>query len=329
MSATLKPTSLLCWGWIIKRLLFIVFFFTLSPSFAAPVDHYRGVDATNIYIATKWDQINRSVDMFFTNQESKEGDKKSSILVYASAYKKEGQKVEPEVDFQFKISLPNTTKNLKIIIEKQQDEISDALTDSSVSNSKSLSKDGKFTDKRDNQYTAGANVLLKQTKDFISSINFGIRLDMPLNPYAKLDLQKTIKGSFLDVALSQKFILYRQEGFQEISQATLTKKWNKTFQNDFINSLVWTKETGKFALRHNLILTQTINARKGLSYSVGANAQFTPTYYYNSYDASVSYRQLLHKDWLYGTWTVGADFVKENHFTDEKFVQVRVDIFFR
>ncbi len=291
--------------------------------------HYKDVDATNAYIATKWDQINRSVDMFFTNEPAKTDDSKSSILLYVSSYKKEGQKHENDIDFQFKISLPNTSKKLKIIIEKQQDEITNALTDPSVSNNRSISKDGRLSDKQQSNYTAGASFLLRQTQDFLSSISFGIRIDIPLNPYAKVDLQKTYPTKWVNFTLSQKLILYRQEGFEEVSQLSLTRKWNKTFQTDFNHALVWSHETGKFALRHSLVLTQTINARKGFAYSVGANAKFSPTYYYNSYDASISYRQLLHKDWLFGTWTAGADFMKENRFNDEKFVQVRADIFFK
>lgn len=304
--------------------------FLSAPSWAQKPDHYKDVDATNTYIATKWDQINRSVDLFFTNQPVKQEEQKSSILVYLSSYKKEGQKIENDVDFQFKISLPNTSKKLKIVVEKQQDEITNALTDSSVSNNRSLSKNGRLTDKQDdNRYTAGASFLLDKTQDFLSSLSFGIRISMPLNPYVKADLQKTYQLSWVNIGLSQKLILYRQEGFEEVSQVSFTKKWNQTYQTDFTNALVWTHETGKFALRHALVLTQTINSRKGLAYSVGANAKFTPTYYYNSYDTSVSYRQLLHKDWLFGTWTVGADFIKENHFNDDKFVQVRADIFFK
>lgn len=214
-------------------------------------------------------------------------------------------------------------------MERQQDEISNALSDSAVANSRSLSKNGRITEKRTSSYTAGASFLLDQSKNVLSSLSFGIKLDMPLNPFTKFDIQKVYPLSWIDLTLSQKLILYRQEGFEEISQFSLRRKWNQTFQTTLANSLVWTNETGKFALRHALELTQALNSKKGFTYSLGANAKFTPTYYYNKYDTSVSYYQLLHKDWLYATWTVGADFIKENRFRDEKFAQIRVDVFFR
>lgn len=249
-------------------------------------------------------------------------------MVYSSFYKKEGQSIDTEYDFQIKIDLPNTTRKLKIVIEKQQDEISNAISDSSVSRNKSASRDGKAPAKRQTHYTAGANLVLKQSEYFASLLHFGIRLDMPLNPVVKIDLQKEINTKHMKIGLSQKIIYYRQEGLQEISQLTLTKKFNNKLQLDFINSLVWSEETDYLIFRNNFILYQSLGHEKGISYSVGANTMFHP-HRFDSFDTSISYRQLIYKDWLYSTWTIGADFFKVNDYKDEKFVQFRFDLFFK
>ena len=289
----------------------------------------RNIDATNQYIATKWDQINRNVDLFFTGETTKITDNKSSIFVYASTYKREGEKIINKFDFQLKFDFPNTTKKLKIVIEKEQDDISNALSDSSVSTNKELTKNGKIVNKTSNNYTAGANYLLSQTNYYRSFIHFGIRLDMPLNPNLKLDLLKDYKLNSINIGLLQKFIYYRQEGFQTISQLALSKKLTKKLQTDFVNSIVWSDESDEFVLRHNLLLYHNIGKEKTLTYSIGANAKFSPHYYYNNFDTSISYRQLLYHDWFYGTFTYGIDFPKYNHFHQKQFLQFRVDIFFR
>ena len=289
----------------------------------------ENIDASNKYIATKWDQFNRSVDTFFTNKISHAGDNKSSIFAYTSFYSKEGQGIQTEFDFQLKLDLPNTTKKLKIIIEKQQDEISNALNDNSIANNRSSSKEGKNQRKKETHYTAGVNYLLSRSEYFVTFVHFGIRLDMPLNPSLKVDLQKNFETSLINIGLSQKVIIYRQEGLQEVSQLTLNKKVNETIQTDLVNSLVWTDETDLLVLRNNFIVSQDLGNEKGLYYSIGANARFSPKFYYDSYDASISYRQLLHKDWLYGTLTLGADFPKVSNFDDEKFVQFRIDMYFK
>lgn len=290
------------------------------------------IDATNQYIASRWDQFNRSVDTFFTNKSSP-AKNKSSIFVYSTFYKQEGDPIDTQYDFQLRIDLPNTSKKLKIIIEKEQDDISNVLNDKTVINKKAITATAKGGARtlgtKDNRYTAGAKMLLSQSKYFVSFIHFGIRLDMPLNPSAKIDMKKDLKFKHFNIGLSQKFNMYRQEGLQEISQVVFNKVLTETLQTDLVNSLVWSEETDRFDLRNSLVFSQNLGDEKGISYSIGANAKFSPTYYYDSYDTSISYRQLLYRDWLYGTLSVGANFPKASNFNDEKFVQIRFDIFFR
>lgn len=69
---------------------------------------------------------------------------------------------------------------------------------------------------------------------------------MPSNPNLKLDLVKDYKTNFMNIGLSQKFIYYRQEGFQNISQLSLNKKLTEKLQTDFVNSIVWSDETDEF-----------------------------------------------------------------------------------
>ena len=267
--------------------------------------------------------------MFFTNKNSHTDDNKSSVFVYGSVYKKEGQAFDNKYDFQLKFDLPYTTKKLKIVIEKEQDEFSNAISDPAVTTTKTTTKDGRVVTKRDTHYEAGANFFLKQTKYFVSFVHFGIRLDMPLNPSLKLDIQKDFKAKYFNVSLLEKVIYYRQEGLQNVSQMILNKRLSKTLQADFGNSLVWSDETDELIFRHSFTLYHEVGEEKVFSYAIGANAKFKPGYYYDSYDASISYRQRIFSNWLYATWTIGADFPKVSHFKDEKFAQFRIDMFFK
>lgn len=293
----------------------------------AAVTPDESIAATNKYIANQWDYLNRSVDTFFTNKTSPLKNR-SSIFLSLTATKTESQKPARDVDFKLRFDLPNTTSNLKIIIEKQQDDIGNALSDNSVSSSKSIQKNGRPISQKDSQYTAGANILLKNKNLFMSQLKFGIKIDMPINPSLKLDLNKEYKLNALNVFLLQKFLFYRQEGFQEISQISFQRKINEKFQIDQVNSLVWADENDDFLLRNSVILTQNLAKEKSLTYSIGANARLSPTYYYESYDTSISYSQRLYQDWLFSSFTVGANFPKGENFNDIKFVQMKLDIFF-
>jgi hypothetical protein len=316
-------------GLVIKFLIFFLLLVTTHSALSETIGRVgRDIDVTNEYIANQWDQINRSIDSFFSNQVIKNSQNQSSLFFNSTFTKSERSALQKQYDFQLKIDLPNTTKKLKIVIEKQPDDISNVLSDAAISNKKNINQSIGVSSQKA-KYTAGVNYLLTKSKYFVSFIHTGIRVDLPLNPYFKIDLHKTIVFEDVNISFLQKFLLYRQEGFQEISQILFTKKINQNLQADLVNALVWTDETDAFALRNNFALTQDLGDEKNITYSVGANAKLSPTFFYDSYDTSVSYRQLIYKNWLYGTFSVGANFPKSNHFKDEKFVQIRIDLYFK
>jgi hypothetical protein len=314
----------------------LISFFIVSSSFAKTfatedsLEEEDNADRANKFVASEWRLFNRNVDTFFSNQKYLVGENKSSIFAYTSFYKNEGGKIETDFNIQMKFDLPRTTKRLKIIVEKEQNEIRKALSDENVTrNVKNTTIGTRYSSVSDSRYTAGANYLLPKLKYFSSLIKFGIRLDMPINPFVKLNMQKDFKLDFVDINLSQNFIEYRQEGFQEISQLAFEKKINETFHAEQMNSLVWSDETDAFDLRNSVSLYQNLGDERGLTYALGANAKLSPSVYYESYDASVSYRQLIYSKWLYGTFTVGQSYPKSDHFIAEDFAQVRLEMFFR
>lgn len=300
----------------------------LQPIFAEDGIISEGeIDNSNQLIARKWGQLNRSVDMFFSNQSATNRQSNSHIKAYSNFYKKEGQLIASEYNFEIRIDLPNTAKRLKIVIEKQQNDIADALSDYSLRNKSSLKSSKVKNSQVEKSYTAGA-IFLNQYQYFASLVKLGIRLDMPLNPFAKLELSKNINTKYMAIEFMQKFLYYRQAGLQEISQIIFNKNFNENFQLDFINSIVWSEETDYFNVRNSFILYHNLGDTKGLSYSIGANSRLNP-YRYESFDTSVSYRQALYKDWLYATWSIGADFPKINNYKNEKIIQFKIDIYFK
>lgn len=287
-------------------------------------------EETGKMISSEWRLFNRNIDSFFSNQRYLVGENKSNIFISTTFHKAEGSNIETDFDLQMRFDLPRTTKKLKVVVEREQNEIKKALTDENVTRSKRRTKiTSRYSSVGENKYTAGVDYLIPKLKYFRSLIKVGFRIDMPINPFLKLNMQKEFKTEYVDIDLMQTFLLYRQAGFQEISQVAFNRKINETFNLEQLNSLVWTDEKDIFELRHSLTLYHHLSEEKGFSYAIGANARFTPSYHYDNYDASAGYRQMLFGKWLFGTFTVGADFAKSNRWDDQKFVQLRFEAFFK
>ncbi|MBI2521324.1 MAG: hypothetical protein HYV97_12955 [Bdellovibrio sp.] len=244
-------------------------------------------------------------------------------MAYYSIYKKESIKPEYNFDLKIKVHLPSTTKRMKIVIEKERDEILESTNSDAVN-----ARTGETTPTKSN-YVAGLNYILSSSPYYETFLDLGMKILLPLDPFAKFRIQKNVITSYVNISAAQKFIYYRQDGFQEISQLSFSRKFNPTFQTEQANSLSWEDKTDTFILRNSLTLNQNITDKKTMSYSIGANARLSPVLHYYSYDCAISYRQLIHSKWLYASLAIGADFPKDHDFQMEKFILGRVEVFFR
>lgn len=297
-----------------------------STAIFAEVSLEKKVKQNNKYIASRWRLLNYQVDAFFSNKEYNLQDNESSISAHALTFKKEGNKWRNEFNFKAKIHLPATTNNLKLVIEQDQDDIKKAMSDEHFESDSSQAI--KSPQNSNERYSAAVSYLLKNTREFTGTLKFGLRIDMPLNPSVKANFNKLIQLSKFSLELSQDFILYRQEGFSEITSANLSRTWSEKFRTDLVNTVAWSNKTSIFLLRNNFLAYYDLGDDKTLSYSLGANAKFKPVLHYDSYDTSLSYRQSIYDDWLYGSFTVGAEFLKSEEFRMENFVQLKLDMFF-
>ncbi len=285
------------------------------------------VDKTQRYISGQWTGLNYSVDSYFSNTDYKKQENKSHILAYAGAYKAESKTPEYNYDILIKVHLPKTSKRIKFVFEREREDIDRSMNSEAENMRREYTKNGGR--KEYTSYIAGLSYSLLKSKFFETNFDIGFKILLPVNPYSKLYFQKKITGKYLDVLISQGFILYRQEGFREVSQISFDKKLSNVFAINQANSLAWSDEDDTFEVRNALALDQKISSRKSLSYGVGASASLSPTYYYYNYDTSVSYRQLVHKDWLFGNLITGFNFPKEQNFQREWFIGGKVEVFFK
>lgn len=297
------------------------------PTLYAQMDIEKKFEESNQFIASRWRLINYNLDSFFSNNLYDPEKNQSNISVYLTSFKKEGKKIENEVDFRARLHLPEISKNLRLVIEKDQDEIKKAMTDENITaDSENLKTVSPTPSER---YSAALTYLLKSTADFNSAVKFGLRFEMPLNPSIKTNINKLLLYDYFSLELAQNFILYRQEGFSEISSVNISRSWNKDLRTDLVNSLAWTNETAHFILRNNFLLYYNLSDSKALAYSLAANAKLSPVLHYDSYDTSLNYRQRIKENWLFASIGVGAEFIKMNNFSMEKFIQARLEIHFK
>lgn len=277
------------------------------------------IDDTQRFISDFWVGINYNMDSFFSDQEYNRKENKSRILAYYEVYKHESSKTQKLFDIKIKVHFPKLSKRLSVTVEKERDEILESRTNQ-ASKSQATSR---------SDYTASVNYEFSKTPLLNTKLSTGFRFTLPLDPFAKLKFYKDFQTKIIDIHFEQMFIFYRQDYLREYTQLSFSKKINDNLSISQTNTLSWTDSDDEFFMRNSLSLGQRIDDKKGLTYSIGANAEFDPTYYYNSYDASIGYHQRLYKDWFFGSLSVGTDFQRSSDWEMSHFFVVRTEVLFK
>ncbi len=276
------------------------------------------INRTHKFISSHWVDLNYDFDVYFSDNKYKRSKNKSKLVASYEVYKHEDSDFQNAFDFKIRIHLPNISKRLSIVFEKERDRIVESRSNTAT---RSQANDN-------NNYNAGVSYLVHKSKFWKTSFDTGIRLTLPLNPFAKFKAYHETKFSFINIYLGQEVIFYRHEGLRELTQIHFSKKINDKFHISQNNVLSWTDDTDDFVLRNALNLSHRIDHKRTLSYNTGANAYLSPSYYYYRYDASITYHRLLYKKWLYGNFSVGAEFNKKNDFEMKNFALIRFDVLF-
>ena len=182
------------------------------------------IDETQSFISSAWKEMNYSIDSYFADEKYKKSKNRSWIKASYLLFKKESSDLNSVFDIRTRLHFPRVSKKLNIVLEKERDEIGESQN--STSSQAQASKADNFN--------AGVSYILYRSKFWKTSLDTGMRIELPLNPYAKFKIYNKTTTRFIDIYISQKFIFYRQDGFSEISQISFSKKFFSVF--NFIKS---------------------------------------------------------------------------------------------
>jgi hypothetical protein len=286
------------------------------------------IDETQRFITNQWLGLNYNLDLFFTAKDYNQKQNKSLILGYYGFNKKESRVGIQDYDVKMRFHLPKASERMRIVLEKERDEILGSNNPDSPTNLNPIVNTNDPNTPKSSDFVAGVSYFAPKREVVKTFFDVGMKIKLPLDPYSKLQFQKTFELGFMNIFLYQGLFLYRQDGFQENSQISFSKKINSFFRIEQVNSLGWSDKLDKFSPRNNLIFYYLIE-QNSINLSFGANGQFSPQMIYTSYDVTLNFRKLSYKDWFYINYGVGAEYPKIKNFNSEYFAFIRTEIFFR
>ncbi len=238
------------------------------------------------------------IDRFFGVDRGEDITNNSQIRMWAQSTKVEGETLNNEANIRFKIHLPYTQKRFKFVFERKADDQSQVTSASTAEPVKPVTANSELEKKV--KTTAALQYLINETRNWNFFADTGIRVDIPPEPFARMRIRRNWKLPWSIEAIAEQSIFwYLEEGFGETTSVDFDYKISENKLFRFQNTSTWWDETDTFTLVHGPTLYHTLSSRRGISYSAKAIGTTRPQSLITNYDLSISYRQLLHKNWFF------------------------------
>lgn len=306
------------------RFSFFLIFFLFSLNSIA-FDSVAFLDRTHDSLSTGWKGTNARIDSFFATETYEDEIAESYMRVNFITHYTKLDGVKTSINFRVKTDFPNTTRDLQLVIKKETSDPSDVDGSQDIGSIEP-------TDPEDTlekvEYSVAMRYIMVESKRWNIYSDFGMKFDIPLNPFYKVRFRREFIYKDWNTFLIQNFNYYRQERLKESSVLEVHRKFSDTYQMTFSSSLSWTKEDEYFNLDHSLTLYQKGDDKRAYSYSIGAHALTDPTIHYDSYSAQASVRQLAYKDWFFTQFSLGSSFPKSENFDLNYFCNLTLELFF-
>ena len=169
------------------------------------------------------------------------------------------------------------------------------------------------------------------TRDEFRSLNtdVGIRLGSTSQVFGRVRGRLVIPMDPWQLQLSQRFAWFTSDGLEETSEI----RFDRPMANDYLfrstTSLTWRENESGWTPEHSLAMYKEVSPRRSWRLSVAGVWPETPHTSKAYYSTIFTYRQLLHRNWLFLDIAPGVEFPQENDYQANTFITAKFEIIFR
>lgn len=279
------------------------------------------LDRPQKVISSGVEAIARNIDEFFSDNETFYDASGTYLRIQADAVVNESEDIGYAGDVKLKLRLPNTKKKLKFTLESDANERQDELG--------SQPENTPIAAFEEDDYFAGLQATLGREEEWQFSPSIGLRLSSDIEPYFKFRAKRKYEFDTWNIRWNETPFWFKSFGWGIDSYLEL----NKVVTNDalFRTSTFarWTNEAEKFELSQIFSMYHTISKRRAVSYFAGVYGVSEPTVFATHYLLGLTYRQNIHKDYLFVELAPQISYEKTNDFHADHSITLRLEIVFK
>jgi hypothetical protein len=274
-------------------------------------------DAWHTLISSVLANSIESVDQFFGDDRFDDENRRSRLHTSLGFKYDQEEGTSLITDLSLRIALPRLQNRLQffidgLVIDDDPDSISSV-----------------FDAARDSDSDAGLRHIF--TRDEFRSLNtdVGIRLGSTSQVFGRVRGRLVIPMDPWQLQLSQRFAWFTSDGLEETSEI----RFDRPMANDYLfrstTILTWREQESGWTPEQSLALYKEVSPRRSWRLSVAGSWPETPHTSEANYSTIFTYRQLIHRNWLFLDIAPGVEFPQENDYQANAFITAKFEIIFR
>ncbi len=229
--------------------------------------------------------------------------------------------VHTVADFRLKLRMPNTKKKVNVVVESDTDTRKDEVA--SPTDTTPVEQQDK------KKYFIGVQGSVGKQEHWRFKPSVGLRLSSDVNVYVKFRISRLYEFDKWSFHFNENFYSFRTTGSGADTSFDISNKVNENTLFRSSSLARWTHETQYFELSQTFSMLHTLSKRRAVSYYIGAYGKSEPVTHATHYLIGASYRQNIHKDYLFVELIPQIQFKKINNFDAEYSFILRLEMIFK
>lgn len=279
-----------------------------------PLNETRDVVSTQVTRFANW------LDSFFGDDRVYQESQSSHIKLNLLHIREEGSEPLYDANLQGKLTLPNTQKRFKLIIE------TDAEENQIADESQTKTTIKQAVESQDQ--SLGLRYIQKSTQWFRAHTDIGIRFRSGFDTFARFRMRGLYPMGDWALRASETVFWYDSTGGGETTRLDLDYRLSDRYLFRASSAATWRDSTRYFDLSQNFFLFHTINKHRAVVYQAGVSGINEPDNHVTSYVLSIRLRQQLHQKWLYFEINPKALYPEATDFKEVKSITFKLEMLF-
>ncbi|HUX91349.1 MAG TPA: hypothetical protein VMV48_11745 [Gallionellaceae bacterium] len=258
-----------------------------------PVDTPSAMDPTRNYMSGKLESWARSIDSFFGDYRNYQESNDSVIQLYTSQVI--GYLGEPKYDLALnaKLSLPNTERDLKLLIETDPEE--------KTTLNSTIIQPRPFTQVSTPRSIAAALRYEKaEAERWHFSTDGGVKLaGLASTPFVRARLRLAMPLEQWRLKVAESLFWFSSIGTGESTLIDFERQLNEQQLFRASSNATWLNNTQNFDLSQSFSIFHALNERSMLLYQISAIGVSRPQTQVTDYVILMTYRYRLHREWVF------------------------------